>query len=270
MYTFCTNNNGGKITIKDIYKDGKYRTEDGLNIDILYPANSLINRSISGALYEVHLNSVGMFIENTVRANLITKEDLYNTMNKLYSIIGKGENFLKEVELSPEDLFNGIKIHGVKWCVRPYDEDVTIQTMSKFTAICQDVFGFKKHKIFTNDIEASDPLVVGKMFMMRLQHDRMHTVAGSSIPRKDSRGHIVDKSTTKKDGRSLHGDKPTKMCILTMDKLLKTLSNESMYVMLKEKDPLFGTHQLSEAVGFKFEATKRVLNRMELEEEEID
>lgn len=98
-------------------------------------------------------------------------------------------------------------------------------------------------------------------------HDRYHTVAGSSIPRKDSRGHIVDKSTTKKDGRSLFGDKPTKLCILTMDKLLKTLSNESIHTMLKEKDPLFGTHELAASVGFVFESTKKIKNREEVIEE---
>lgn len=264
-----TNLNGGKITIKDIYADGKYKDELGNNIDMLYPANSLINRSISGALYEVHLNSVGMFIDMAVRENRITPEKLYMSLAEMFESIGKLD-VLYNSGLTPIEMFNAINLVGMHWKIDPYDLAITVQTMDKFTAVAERDFGYRKLKLYTNDIEVSDLHVVGRMFMMRLYHDRYHITAGSSIPRRDSRGHIIEKTTTKKDGRSLYGDKPTKICVQTMDKLLKTLSNEAMHVLIREKDPLFGTHELSESVGFKFESTKKILNRKEYIEEEIE
>lgn len=240
-----------------------------MNIDVVYPANSLINRTISGALYEVHLNAIGIFIRKSVMSRSITPQKLYDTVKQIYAIIGKVDAFEKS-DLTPDGLFKAIELFEMKWGIRPYDEFVTVETMDRVTALAEEVFGFKKMELMNGQLEISDDHIVGKMFMMRLMHDRMHIVAGSSIPGKDSRGHLIDKSTAKKDGRSLHGDKPTKLCILTIDKILKSMSNESVSVIFKDKEPQFGTHELTECVGFKFESTKKIKNRQVVEEEEND
>lgn len=161
-----TNLNGGKVTIKDIYKDGKYKTKCGINIDVVYPANSLINRTISGALYEVHLNALGIFIDRAVREGKITPRKLYDTLYQMHDILGKAEAF-KQSPLTPEDLFRSIEVLGTEWKIRPYDEWTTVQSMDKVTAIAEEVFGFKKLELMNGSLDVSDDHVVGKMFMMR-------------------------------------------------------------------------------------------------------
>ncbi|MGL5719087.1 MAG: hypothetical protein ACRCX2_39165 [Paraclostridium sp.] len=282
-----SNLNGGKVTIASIYKDHIFTDEFGETIDLIYPANSLINRSISGVLYEVHLNSVGRYIQKMVNGykctantkfgatkddtvnQIITPERLYEGIKKLFEIIGKGDCF-EYLNWSPEVLFEYLKTNIISWNVDPYDKDIDIPSMSEFTYVAQEYFNWRPEKVFNNGVEVTEEHVVGRMFIMRLMHDRYHTVAGCAIPRKDSRGHIVEKSTAKKDGRMVFGDKPTKLSILANHKLLNTMSNEAASIIFKEKDSLHGTHELTESVGFKLQSTKVIRNRQEVLEEEID
>ena len=260
---------GAKVTVRDVYKDGTYKTEDGRNIEIIMPATAYVSRSITGGLYEVLMNSIGEFITDAVRLKTVTPEQLKAAVIKMHYAI----NMHREVDnlysrVTAEEHYELIRVRGFKWIFNSYSTSIDIPHISDVTEVAEQVFGFKERVIIAKG-QIGEPHVVGTIFILRLMQDKYHHSSGSSTPETNKKGHIVEKSSEKKDGRALFSKKAAKLSILTINKLLNRLNHADVSIILDDEIPLYGTHQSMVSVGFELVTTRKYLGNklLDLEEE---
>lgn len=268
--TKLTNMNGGKVTITHIFPNKTYMTKYGEVIDIIYPANALINRSIAGVLYEIFLNAIGRYINRAVRNGHFTSDTLYEFLDKMYECIGQRELF-RNSKMNKDEYLEFLKTNRMEWFIDPYDVKINVEdSMNKLEALAAREVGFEKDLVYRDGREVSSRHVVGYMFMLRLLQDRQHAVTGVGNPEIDSKGNLVDNSTDKKTGKAIYAVKPLKISVLVMKKLLSYASNPACAELLNTENKLHGTKDVSIASGFDFRFTESVTDGVISEDDDYE
>lgn len=269
-----TNLNGGKITVEYVYPDDDMIDEYGRTIEVMYPANSLINRAIAGVLYEIGVTGISEQVKHKVINNLITKKQLYAGVKAVFASLNLEEEF-ERFNPTEDELWKIMEIDHLRTIILPFSNDIDVPSMSGTYKEAREHFNHRKLKIFKKRskgvyTEISEVHEVGMMFFMRLKHDPYHGSSGCSTPERDTRGYPLEKSTKKKDGRALYKDKAGKMSIMFLDKVLKTLSNEDIDILINDpsESGLYSVCELMGGMGTSLVSTSKVKNRQEVQEDE--
>lgn len=158
VYTRCelkigskiSNNAGGKGTVQHIYEDGYCIDEYGRNIDLIYPLQSPIARNNPSVQFEQMMGAISLFIDTLIKGNKITVEELYKTCYLIYDKIGvklEFEELMKNI--TKEDLYEHIKIDGMRFIIPPMSNTISLGSLNEITEYLENKFNFGYTRVFT-------------------------------------------------------------------------------------------------------------------------
>lgn len=245
-----SNSYGGKTTCQRVYPDGFIRDELGRNIDMVYPATAIINRTIAGLIWEVFLSSFGDLLQYKVANDLITPERAFEFVQKFMDIIELTKEF-NYSKFTPQSLWEYLKIDFMRIIHMPYSNNFTLETGVKLLRLAEEYLDYKKFKIYRGNLETTNAHTVGRLFTFRDMHDTQYGNSSCSTVEKNTKGFASSKDSSKRDGRAFFNKKSVKQDVQHQHISLNILTNEDADIILNgdEGESLYAIKENMEGVG---------------------
>lgn len=229
---------GAKSTIQKIYPDGFVTDELGRNIDLLYPATAIINRTVAGLLWEVLLSSFGDLLQYLVARDEITPERTFEYVQKFMEILNVSDDF-NYSKFTPETLYQFLKIDFLRVILLPYSNNVNLETADKLIKLSEEYLGYRKYRLYRgkkDKIPTTSLHTVGRLFTFRDMHDTQYGNSSCSTIERNTKGFAPDKDSSKRDGRALFGKKSVKIDVQNQHILINRLTNADADIILNGTD----------------------------------
>ncbi len=239
MLTYLVNIYGGKATQERIYPDDYITDEYGRTIELVYPATAIINRTVGGLIWEVLLSSFGDKLQYLVQKDLITPERAFEFVEKFHSILGCSDEF-NYSKFTPQSLYEFLKIDFMRIILKPYSNNISLETAEKLIKLGEEYIGYGKSKIFVgfgdDKIETTSLHTVGRLFTFRDVHDCEYGNSSCSVVEKNTKGFANHKDSSKRDGRALNSKKSGKMDVQNQHIGINVATNADINLILNGKN----------------------------------
>ena len=247
---------GGKFTIQNIYKDGTYKDEFGNNIDLIYPSTAIISRNIPGILNDMQLTAYSLQLKYAIKNNLITKEKLYELIQKVTTILNLHHEWAY-ANLTVDELWELLNSEYLKWIILPYSADLTQSKGLQVLKLFEEYISFRKSKIYEISGKTvrclTDRHQVSFMHVIIDKHVPLVENSVCDIPIKDTKGYTQEKNSDRRDSRAIVNRQPMKIDIQGITNLILMLSNESAHVLLNaDGDVLYAIGEQMAGQGSEF------------------
>lgn len=247
------NNYAGKTTIQRVFPDYTITDELGRNIELVYPATAIVNRTVGGLLWEVFLSSFGDLLQYRVQHDEITPERTFEFVQNFMNILGISEEF-NYSKFTPDSLYEFLKIDFMRIIAMPYSNNINLDSAGKLIDLAKEYLGYRRFQIFRgkkDKIPTTSYHTVGRLFCFRDMHDTQYGNSSCSTVEKNTKGFASDKDSSKRDGRALFGKKSVKLDVQNQHILLNVVTNETADIMINgnEGEGLYAVKENMEGAG---------------------
>lgn len=248
-----SNNYAGKTTIQRVFPDYTITDELGRNIELVYPATAIVNRTVGGLLWEVFLSSFGDLLQYRVQHDEITPERTFEFVQNFMNILGISEEF-NYSKFTPDSLYEFLKIDFMRIIAMPYSNNINLDSAGKLIDLAKEYLGYRRFQIFRgkkDKIPTTSYHTVGRLFCFRDMHDTQYGNSSCSTVEKNTKGFASDKDSSKRDGRALFGKKSVKLDVQNQHILLNVVTNETADIMINgnEGEGLYAVKENMEGAG---------------------
>lgn len=248
-----SNNYAGKTTIQRVFPDYTITDELGRNIELVYPATAIVNRTVGGLLWEVFLSSFGDLLQYRVQHDEITPERTFEFVQNFMNILGISEEF-NYSKFTPDSLYEFLKIDFMRIIAMPYSNNINLDSAGKLIDLAKEYLGYRRFQIFRgkkDKIPTTSHHTVGRLFCFRDMHDTQYGNSSCSTVEKNTKGFASDKDSSKRDGRALFGKKSVKLDVQNQHILLNVVTNETADIMINgnEGEGLYAVKENMEGAG---------------------
>lgn len=248
-----SNNYAGKTTIQRVFPDYTITDELGRNIELVYPATAIVNRTVGGLLWEVFLSSFGDLLQYRVQHYEITPERTFEFVQNFMNILGISEEF-NYSKFTPDSLYEFLKIDFMRIIAMPYSNNINLDSAGKLIDLAKEYLGYRRFQIFRgkkDKIPTTSYHTVGRLFCFRDMHDTQYGNSSCSTVEKNTKGFASDKDSSKRDGRALFGKKSVKLDVQNQHILLNVVTNETADIMINgnEGEGLYAVKENMEGAG---------------------
>lgn len=248
-----SNNYAGKTTIQRVFPDYTITDELGRNIELVYPATAIVNRTVGGLLWEVFLSSFGDLLQYRVQHDEITPERTFEFVQNFMNILGISEEF-NYSKFTPDSLYEFLKIDFMRIIAMPYSNNINLDSAGKLIDLAKEYLGYRRFQIYRgkkDKIPTTSYHTVGRLFCFRDMHDTQYGNSSCSTVEKNTKGFASDKDSSKRDGRALFGKKSVKLDVQNQHILLNVVTNETADIIINgnEGEGLYAVKENMEGAG---------------------
>lgn len=246
---------GSKTTVQRIYNDGYIKDEFGNDIEMVFPATAIMNRTTLGILYDHTLSGISYFLHEKIRRNEVNKTQVFDFVSRLMKILEVDEEF-NYANFNQDELWEYLQNDYLRITLMPYSNNLNLETMVKVKKLAEECIGYRKVKIYREingeRIEQTSLHEVGFMYTFRDLHDTYYGNSSISSVERNTKGFALEKDSSKRDGKSLFTKKACKYDVQLLNLMVNMATNADAHIIVnEEEETLYAIKETNEASGIK-------------------